>query len=670
MERIINKLLDLRLFRSFKVKTTPRWIILLLDMLIVLVSYVSTVVADIYSLHQVPTPMSILLNGFIILAVYFIISYLSRSYTCVIRLSVIEDLYRIFMLIVFSTIVLVGINAVHLALWSTMLMKFWNILVIGALSFSMMMIERLCIKYLYMRMTSSTEGRKRVLVLGTSFASVFLANALKGEVGGKYLPVGLLSLKSGEESSELNGFKVYKFDPTTMTEIFASKNIDALIFDSRSNYLMNSGFADYFIKNDIALLAMNRVAEFEQDEEKTDEKRGISTYVKEVQIEDLLGRDPIVLNNPLVSEHIKGSCVLITGACGSIGSEIVRQVSNYGASKIVLFDQAETPMHDISIEMKKDYPKAHIELFIGDVRNRERVEEAFAKFRPRYVFHAAAYKHVPMMEINPTEAILANVMGTRNVADLALKYNVYKFVMISTDKAVNPTNVMGCTKRLAEIYCQSLFFYAQKQGKKTQFITTRFGNVLGSNGSVIPLFRKQIAAGGPVTVTHKEIIRYFMTIPEACSLVLEAGCMGSGGEIYIFDMGEPVKIYDLARRMISLAGLKPDVDIKITEIGLRPGEKLYEELLNDKEKTTATVNKKIMIAKVRTYNYSDVCANISKIIELAGKADVHAMVYAMKKFVPEYKSQQSKFESIDKEIEQSDLVQEPSAPDRLQPTAE
>ena len=670
MERIINKLLDLRLFRSFKVKTTPRWIILLLDMLIVLASYVSTVVADIYSLHQVPTPMSILLNGFIILAVYFIISYLSRSYTCVIRLSVIEDLYRIFMLIVFSTIVLVGINAVHLALWGTMLMKFWNILVIGALSFSMMMIERLCIKYLYMRMTSSTEGRKRVLVLGTSFASVFLANALKGEVGGKYLPVGLLSLKSGEESSELNGFKVYKFDPTTMTEIFASKNIDALIFDSRSNYLMNSGFADYFIKNDIALLAMNRVAEFEQDEEKTDEKRGISTYVKEVQIEDLLGRDPIVLNNPLVSEHIKGSCVLITGACGSIGSEIVRQVSNYGASKIVLFDQAETPMHDISIEMKKDYPKAHIELFIGDVRNRERVEEAFAKFRPRYVFHAAAYKHVPMMEINPTEAILANVMGTRNVADLALKYNVYKFVMISTDKAVNPTNVMGCTKRLAEIYCQSLFFHAQKQGKKTQFITTRFGNVLGSNGSVIPLFRKQIAAGGPVTVTHKEIIRYFMTIPEACSLVLEAGCMGSGGEIYIFDMGEPVKIYDLARRMISLAGLKPDVDIKITEIGLRPGEKLYEELLNDKEKTTATVNKKIMIAKVRTYNYSDVCANISHIIELAGKSDVHAMVYAMKKFVPEYKSQQSKFESIDKEIEQSDLVQEPSAPDRLQPTAE
>ena len=461
------------------------------------------------------------------------------------------------------------------------------------------------------------------------------------------MPVGLLSIKAGQENNEINGFKVYRFDPTKMTELFEQKKIDALLFDSKSKNLMQSGFADFFIKNDIPLLAMNRVAEFDQDKE----DKNISTFIKEVQIEDLLGRDPIVLNNPMVSEHIKGSCVLITGACGSIGSEIVRQVANYGASKIVLFDQAETPMHDLALEMGKGYPGADIELFMGDVRNRERVEEAFKAFHPRYVFHAAAYKHVPMMEINPTEAILANVRGTRNVADLALKYDVYKFVMISTDKAVNPTNVMGCTKRLAEIYCQSLYFDAQKQGKKTQFITTRFGNVLGSNGSVIPLFRKQIAAGGPVTVTHKEIIRYFMTIPEACSLVLEAGCMGSGGEIYIFDMGEPVKIYDLARRMISLAGLKPEVDIKIDEIGLRPGEKLYEELLNDKEKTTATVNKKIMIAKVKTYDYQDVCAKIENIISLAASGETHAMIYAMKEFVPEYKSQHSNFESIDKEIE-------------------
>ena len=665
MERLIDKLLDLRLFRSFKVRTTPRWIILLLDMLIVLFCFVATVVADMYSMHTVTAPATIIINAFIVLAVYFLVTYISKSYTCVIRLSVIEDLYRIFMAIAVSTLLLIGINILKLAFTGVPFMKFWNILIIGALSFSLMMIERLCIKYLYMRMNSDTKDRKRVLVLGTSFSSVLLANALKGEIGGKFLPVGLLSIKSGPDNSEINGFKVYRFDPLKMNEIFAEQSIDALLFDSKSYNLMSSGFADYFIKNDIKLLAMNKVAEFEQD--RGNRPGGISTLIKEVQIEDLLGRDPIVLNNPLVNQHISGTCVLITGACGSIGSEIVRQVANYRASKIVLFDQAETPMHDIALEMRNDYPDADIELFMGDVRNRERVEEAFEKFRPQYVFHAAAYKHVPMMEINPTEAILANVMGTRNVADLALKYDVYKFVMISTDKAVNPTNVMGCTKRLAEIYCQSLFFDAQRRGKKTKFITTRFGNVLGSNGSVIPLFRRQIAAGGPVTVTHKDIIRYFMTIPEACSLVLEAGCMGHGGEIYIFDMGEPVKIYDMARRMISLAGLKPDIDIKIVEIGLRPGEKLYEELLNDKEKTTATVNRKIMIAKVRTYDYLDVCNNIDKIISLASKGDVHGMIYAMKEFVPEYKSQHSRFEAIDKEIEGETRSENP---DINQPTAE
>ena len=665
MERLLDKLLDLRLFRSFKVRTTPRWIILLLDMLIVLFCFVATVIADIYSMHVVFAPSAIIFNAFLVLAVFFLVSYVSKSYTCVIRLSVIEDLYRIFMAIAVATLLLIGINILKLAITGVPFMKFWSILIIGALSFSMMMIERLCIKYLYMRMNSDTNNRKRVLVLGTSFSSVLLANALKGEIGGKFLPVGLLSIKSGPDNSEINGLKVYRFDPLKMNEIFAEQNIDALLFDSKSYNLMSSGFADYFIKNEISLLAMNKVAEFEQG--RGTRPGGISTLIKEVQIEDLLGRDPIVLNNPLVNQHINGTCVLITGACGSIGSEIVRQVASYGASKIVLFDQAETPMHDISLEMRNDFPTADIELFMGDVRNRERVEEAFAKFRPHYVFHAAAYKHVPMMEINPSEAILANVMGTRNVADLALKYDVYKFVMISTDKAVNPTNVMGCTKRLAEIYCQSLFFDAQRRGKKTKFITTRFGNVLGSNGSVIPLFRKQIAAGGPVTVTHKDIIRYFMTIPEACSLVLEAGCMGNGGEIYIFDMGEPVKIYDMARRMISLAGLKPDIDIKIVEIGLRPGEKLYEELLNDKEKTTATVNRKIMIAKVRTYDYNDVCCNIDKIISLASKGDVHGMIYAMKEFVPEYKSQHSRFEAIDKEIEGESRSENP---DINQPTAE
>ena len=672
IDNILNWLFGLKLVRNFKVNTTPRWIILLVDMLIVLVSYVLVMLADFFARGIVYSPLTLVINGLIVLAVYFVVTYVSKSYTRVIRLSVIEDLYRVIQVVAVSTFVLLFVDMAAVIVRGTPLCRFWNLLSIGAIVFTTMVIERLLIKYFYMRLTAASgDGRRRVLVLGTSLNSLILANALKNEIGGKYEPIGLLSVKAGKENENINGFKVYRFDPDTVANIFVENSIYALIFDASNIDRVQGGFADHFMRNNIALLCINKVEEFELDDENKQQnsKTNISTFIREVQIEDLLGRDPIVLNNALVSNTIKGSCVLITGACGSIGSEIVRQVAAYHASRIVLVDQAETPMHDVSIEMRRDFPDADIELFMGDVQNYERMELAFEQFHPRFVFHAAAYKHVPMMEINPTEAVLTNVMGTRNIADLALKYGVYKFVMVSTDKAVNPTNVMGCTKRLAEIYCQSLFFEAsKKQGKKTQFITTRFGNVLGSNGSVIPLFRKQIAAGGPVTVTHKEIIRYFMTIPEACSLVLEAGCMGSGGEIYIFDMGEPVKIYDMARRMISLAGLKPDVDIKIEEIGLRPGEKLYEELLNDKEKTTATVNKKIMIAKVRTYNYKDVCYNIDKIISLASKGDIHGMIFAMKEFVPEYKSQHSKFESIDKEIEGENMS--PSSPSKLQPIAE
>ena len=622
-------------------------------MLIVTVAYAVVLIADIYAHSAIVSPILLIANWFIVFAVYFAVTYLTKSYTCVIRLSVMEDLYRAFLVVVLSTMILMGINAMSLLLMDEPLMRFWNILVVGVLAYSMMTVERLLIKYFYMRLTNVTSSRRRVLVLGTSLDSLILANALKNEIDGRYDPIGLLSVKTGKENENLNGFKVYRFDPETVRNIFVEHAIYALIFDSANNELMRNGFADYFIRNNIALLSINKVQEYDGDTGESDDKpaSNISTYIKEVQIEDLLGREPIVLNNTLVRNTIRGGCVLITGACGSIGSEIVRQVAAYHASKIVLVDQAETPMHDMQLELSKTFPDADIELFLGDVQNVRRMEEAFSKFHPRFVFHAAAYKHVPMMEINPTEAILTNVMGTKNIADLALKYGVYKFVMISTDKAVNPSNVMGCTKRLAEIYCQSLFFDAAKRGMSTQFITTRFGNVLGSNGSVIPLFRKQIEAGGPVTVTHKEIIRYFMTIPEACSLVLEAGCMGNGGEIYIFDMGQPVRIYDLAVRMISLAGLKPNKDIMIEEVGLRPGEKLYEELLNDKEKTTATVNKKIMIARVRTYDYRDVCDHIEQIIGYANAGDTHSMIYAMKKFVPEYKSNHSQFEAIDREIE-------------------
>ena len=611
----------------------------------------SCVVFIVSSLNSQVSPGAFVVvrNLVLVVAVYGLVTYLSKSYTCVIRLSVIEDLYRVFVVVFVSTLILIAINLVYSAITNSVLISYWGIVYIGVLAFAMLTIERLVIKYIYARITATESNRRKVLVLGTSLDSLILANALKNEIGGKYEPVGLLSIKSGKDKDEINGFKVYKYHPDDVANIFVGGNIHALIFDSSSIKLMRNGFADAFIENNIALLAINKVEEFELDDER--EGSNISTYIKEVQIEDLLGRDPIVLNNTLVRSHIKDSVVLITGACGSIGSEIVRQVATYRAKQIVLVDQAETPMHDLSLELKKDFPEANVVLYMGDVHNHARMEKAFRDYRPKYVFHAAAYKHVPMMELNPTEAVLTNVEGTKNIADLALKFGVYKFVMVSTDKAVNPSNIMGCTKRLAEIYCQSLFFDAQKMGKNTQFITTRFGNVLGSNGSVIPLFRKQIESGGPVTVTHRDIIRYFMTIPEACSLVLEAGCMGHGGEIYIFDMGQPVRIYDLATRMISLAGLRPHVDIEIKEIGLRPGEKLYEELLNDKENTIKTDNEKIMIAKVRKYDYIDVCNNIDNIIELAQSGNIHDMVKGMKKFVPEFKSMHSEFENIDHELE-------------------
>lgn len=630
---------------------------MLIDMVLVSLSFLLVLVGD-SSFRNDASAMSMLTNGLLIVLVYFFVTYITKSHTCVIRLSVIEDLYRETIVVASSTLILLIINALVVLSMGEEMMRFWNIVVIGVTAFSLLMVERLAIKHLYAILTQRQLGRKRVLVLGTSLDSLILANALKNEINGTYEPVGLLTTKEKPRNTIINGFKVYEFDPETLSNIFVENSIYALIFNESSIAQMRSGFADVFIRNNIALLSINHVEEFEleNDDNAKGNEGSISTHVKEVQIEDLLGRDPIVLNNTLVRSHINGSCVLITGACGSIGSEIVRQVAAYRASRIVLVDQAETPMHELSLEMQKKFPEADIVLFMGDVQNYDRMEEAFAKYRPRYVFHAAAYKHVPMMEINPTEAVLTNVMGTKNVADLALKYGVYKFVMISTDKAVNPTNVMGCTKRLAEIYAQSTFFHAQKTNRQTQFITTRFGNVLGSNGSVIPLFRKQIAEGGPVTVTHRDIIRYFMTIPEACSLVLEAGCMGRGGEIYIFDMGEPVKIYDLAVRMISLAGLRPNVDIKITEVGLRPGEKLYEELLNDKEKTIRTGNDKIMIAKVRTYDYKTVCDNIDQIVACASTGNVHDMIYAMKEFVPEYKSAHSEYEKIDHEIEKEEVT--------------
>ena len=370
----------------------------------------------------------------------------------------------------------------------------------------------------------------------------------------------------------------------------------------------------------------------------------------EVHIEDLLGREEICINMTEIATSLKGKVVLVTGAAGSIGSELCRQLCTFNLKQLILFDSAETPMHNIRLELEEKFPQVEFTPVMGDIRMIDRVESLFLRFQPQYVFHAAAYKHVPLMEENPCEAVHTNVYGTRNVADMAVKYNVDKFIMISTDKAVNPTNVMGASKRLAEIYVQSLSIAISKglHPGKTRFITTRFGNVLGSNGSVIPRFREQLAKGGPLTVTHPDIIRYFMTILEACRLVLEAAFMGKGNEIFVFDMGTPVKIADLARRMIELAGLIPGEDIEIQYTGLRPGEKLYEELLATKENTLSTNNAKIYCAQVREYDYNDICSVMNPLIALAIKVDKMGTVQMMKGIVPEFKSKNSEYEVLDK----------------------
>ena len=402
----------------------------------------------------------------------------------------------------------------------------------------------------------------------------------------------------------------------------------------------NQQMVDEFISEGIRIMMMSNGQEWDG---KTDVSH---RQLHEVDIEDLLPRDKIEVDMEAIGKQLSGKRILITGAAGSIGSEIVRQVAKFNPAEMILIDQAETPMHGIRRMMRREFPDIPCQTIVTSITNAQHMESIFSSCRPEYVFHAAAYKHVPMMEDDPAIAVQNNVYGTRVIADLAVKYMTRKFVMISTDKAVNPTNVMGCSKRICEIYCQSLNQAIQEgrvQGV-TQFVTTRFGNVLGSNGSVIPIFKEQIRNGGPITVTHPDIIRYFMLIPEACSLVLEAGTMGKGGEIFIFDMGQPVKIVDLARRMIALSGAK-NVEIKFT--GLRDGEKLYEEVLNDKEGTIPTANPKIMVAKVREYDYATACENERRLMEVSRSFDDMAIVKVMKEIVPEYKSRHSKYEELD-----------------------
>ena len=646
-----NWLIKLSRLSFMKIMTAtpaPRWAVLLADMVIVALSCILTFTFNTY----VPGDgviYTLFAKTAIIMLVYLIFSIILKSFQSIVRLSVIEDVYRIAMLVFISSIVLSSVAFLIEIVGNQRYYSIWNIFNIGVFSFTIMMCMRLAIKYMYTMINGASIERKPVIVLGSAINSFVLASALKNEVEGRFDPVALLSLSEKKINTTVNGIPIIKFEADLIAEVFEKYNCDTLLFLSTQIELMRSGFADKFLENHIKLLMLNQVEEFDTE---GDSMPNLSTHVQNIKIEDLLGRDVIKNNNPLIEQQLRNQVVLITGAAGSIGSEIVRQVALLNAKEIVLVDQAETPMHELQLELEERFPKVKVNLFIGDITNYCRMNHVFSMYRPRYVFHAAAYKHVPMMENNPSEAIYTNVFGTKNIADLSIKYNVDKFVMISTDKAVNPTNIMGASKRIAEIYVQSLYFHQNKtkDGHRTRFITTRFGNVLGSNGSVIPRFRQQIEEGGPVTVTHRDIIRYFMTIPEACSLVLEAGCMGQGGEIYIFDMGKPIKIYDLATRMITLAGFRPNVDIKIVETGLRPGEKLFEELLNDKELTMATNHKKIMITKVRTYEFEQIEKHIEKLQLMLADDNIHDIVAEMKLIVPEYKSQNSMWQDVDKEI--------------------
>lgn len=513
------------------------------------------------------------------------------------------------------------------------------------LSFCGLFLYRVIIKQTFEVYFSEIGKEKliRAIIYGTDANAISVANALKFETPSRFKIVGFVDKNSQNATKRMLDLPIL-IKKKKLPPLMRSVNAQAVIIADKSMSKEEQlTIVDQCLEFNYNVFTVPLISDWQNQKE-------ISQKVKSIQIEDLLERKPIVLDNKSISKQLKDKTVLITGAAGSIGSEIVRQVLSFNPKTIIILDQAETPLHHMCLEMQNIGSNAKIHTVIADVRNKSAMDMVFKTHLPQVVYHAAAYKHVPLMEENPSQAILTNILGTKNLADLSCLYNVKKFVMVSTDKAVNPSNVMGASKRIAEKYVQSLQLKIQNEGEKnvTKFITTRFGNVLGSNGSVVPLFTKQIAAGGPVTITHPDIIRYFMTIPEACQLVLEAGSMGNGGEIYIFDMGKPVKIIDLAKKMIKLAGFVPDKEIKIQIVGLRPGEKLYEELLNDTSKTLATHHEKIMIAEEIQDEFETLHTDIEELIEKANFFGNDDIVMQMKKIVPEFISMNSTYQLLDK----------------------
>ena len=619
-------------------RVLPIWCIFFLDILLVCLSVILACLLR-YDFSTVFSAGTVLGKSILwIVVVNMVFFRVFHTYANIIRFSSFVDIMHVFVSLTVSYLLLLAVSLVSEIAYDYEFIPYSVLIISYIFSFAALAGMRIFIKLFYERLNYDGEHGINVFIFGTREYGVDIAKSIRSKAHYKYRLKGFISSDPAFIDKVIMGVKVYPFDQD-LINVLEEKNADAVVVTPYNmDKLKDTDFTAQLLTRNIKIMVLPNLSEWNEN------ARGIN-QLKELQIEDLLQRDPIQIDMHKIASHLEGKRVMITGAAGSIGSEIVRQVASFNPYNLVLLDQAETPLHDIRLEMQSRWMEIEAETIVADISNATRMEQIFQQYRPQYVFHAAAYKHVPMMEDNASEAIQNNVTGTRILADLAVKYKTEKFVMISTDKAVNPSNVMGCSKRICEIYVQSLAKKLEHDGNKTtQFITTRFGNVLGSNGSVIPLFRKQIEKGGPVTVTHPEIIRYFMTIPEACRLVLEAGSMGNGGEIYIFDMGKPVKILDLAKQMISLSG-RSDIQIKFT--GLRHGEKLYEVLLNDKEHTKPTYNEKIMIADVREYDFDEVKKKIDELEAVAATYDQMKIVEKMKELVPEYVSKNSIFEQLD-----------------------
>jgi len=578
---------------------------------------------------------------------YVVISWIGarvfRTYSGVVRYSSFVDLQRVAYANLLSAVIAI-ITSLALEHWDVKALITDNQTEVAAtfgLAMLLMWGIRIVVKNLN-DVTKAEHNAMRVLIYGAMTGGIGLAKNIRSQNPVKFKLCGFISHDSRAKHMMLMGEKVYNVEDD-IAEIIQKEKIEAVLVSPLrfADFRDNQELQDMLIKAGVKIFFAHQAKEASVKDGELTEEDFAGMQLKEVSVEDLLPRQEIKVDMDSVGAMLTGKRVLITGSAGSIGSEMVRQIAVYKPAKMMLIDQAETPQHDILLMMKKDYPEIDAEIVVTSISRVTRMEAIFSTFKPDYVFHAAAYKHVPMMEPNPSEAVMNNIYGTKVIADLSVKYGVKKFVMVSTDKAVNPTNVMGCSKRICEIYVQSL----NKTQDKCQFVTTRFGNVLGSNGSVIPLFREQIKNGGPVTVTDERIVRFFMLIPEACKLVLEAGTKGNGGEIFVFDMGKPVKIIDLAKRMIALSGAK-NVEIKIT--GLRDGEKLYEEVLNELEGTKPSFHDKIRIAEVRQYDYNEVCKDIDELIEISKHYDNMATVAKMKEIVPEFKSNHSVYEALDK----------------------